>query len=286
MVACVGRGGMKLMVVVQRHLQGKYQPATCRVYEMWIRRFLRYHLPVHPRQVGQEGIAGFVRALNDAELSARTINQALVAIGVLYNNILEQPVDLSKVRPRQPRTIAVGCSRNNIDSVLMNLTGREWLLARLVYGSGLSNTEAARLTMSQVDLDQHAIILENRSTVLPKAIVERLSEQIVVAQGYPGNVSGYVFPSSRLVKGRCWHVSPSSLQKALKIANDQAGVMPRVDTRALRQSFMEHLLEAGYDVRTVQKIMGYTRVERVQKVKERIERRNVVSPMDTLEIKL
>jgi hypothetical protein len=59
-MACVGRGGMKLIDVVQKRLQSKYQPATCRIYELWIRRYLRYHLPAHPREVGQNGVTGFV----------------------------------------------------------------------------------------------------------------------------------------------------------------------------------------------------------------------------------
>lgn len=145
--------------------------------------------------------------------------------------------------------------------------------------SGLSVSECARLRIRQLDFGTNLVILNNRTTVLPDLGREQLQAQATLARDWPGNVEGYVFPSSRMHGGRCWHVSPSSLQKALKQA---APGDRRITPRVLRHSFVLRLLEAGYDVRTVQEVSGFADVESVMVYQRMLDTRGVVSPLDEL----
>lgn len=272
---------MKLFATLRRRLvEAEYLPATRINYERWARRYARFIAPVHPRQAGQAGVAKYITHLAvECNLSGSSQNQALDALVFLYD-CLEIPIDTRGLRAKVGRRLQTTASPGEILPVIEALPDRERLMALLIYGSGLSLQQAAALRMEQVDLVAGLLRIGKHGRPLARRCIEPLGSQIDAARGWPGNVAGYVFPSSRIAGGRCWHVSPASLQKAL--ASAQRGSARRITPRVLRASFVAGLLDR-YDVKTVQEVCGYADIGPLVRRQEQARRlREVVSPYDAL----
>lgn len=268
---------MKLLDHVRQVMtEMEYTPATIRTYARWMVRYIHFHQLQHPARLGRAGIERYITHLAVVKHTASsTQNQALDALVLLYQ-IIEQPVDVGGLRARTSRRLPETASKREIMAVIDRLSGRDWLMAVLCYGSGLTVSECAKLRIRQLYFMTNSIILTHRVTVLPDLGREQLQAQAALARDWPGNVDGYVFPSSRMHGGRCWHVSPSSLQKAMKrVAPEHKRITPQV----LRASFGQHMLER-YDPRTVQEALGHRNV----KTTLRLERKRMPeSPLDALE---
>ena len=237
----------------------------------------------------------------EKKVAASTQNQALNALLFLYRFVLEQPPDfpIDSVRAKRPKRLPVVLSRAEIAQVLSCLQGRHQLMAKLLYGSGLRLMECVRLRVKDLDFDQHQIIVrdgkgsKDRITVLPDTLIEPLQillfrrkrlHQKDLTQGagsvylpfaldrkYPAAseewIWQYVFPSDQLSidprSGICrrHHVNPNTLQKAVRRAAALAEIDKHVTPHALRHSFATHLLENGYDIRTVQELLGHKNVK-------------------------
>lgn len=274
---------MKLMAVVKGRLaEAEYRQATQDTYERWIRRYVRYFLPQHPRQVGQAGVDGYITYLAaEREMSASSQNQALDAIKFLYD-CLEIPVETAHLRARVGRHQPETASYREIMPVIDLLADREKLLALLIYGSGLSLNQACELRLGQVDLAKAALHVGKHGRPLAARCVQPLRQQIERASDWPGNVAGYVFPSSRIVNGRCWYVSPTSLQKAMNAVCKKLGLARHITPRVLRHSFVSGLLDE-YDPRTVKEVCGYTNVETLVRRQDQQRITNtVISPFDAV----
>jgi integrase len=270
---------MKLMAVIrQRLIEAEYLPATRVQYERWIRRYVRHHLPRHPRETRRDGAVAYLTHLATVDrVAASTQNQALDAVAFLYET-LGQPIDTSGLRAKMPRRVAEMYSHAEIMAAIDRLAGRDRLMASLCYGSGLGIGQCAKLRCEQVDFEQQCVAVGRRDVPLPSFGRDDLRAQVALAWGWPGNVDGYVFPSTRLHGGRCWHVSPSSLQKAMRAA--QRGQSRIILPRDLRRAFADRLLEQ-YDVRTVQEVAGGDLRALIAR-KDALTRRAVVSPFDNL----
>jgi integron integrase len=230
-------------------------------------------------------------------VSAATQNQALAALLFLYKEVLNIDLpwlgDIPRAKAAQ--RLPVVLTREEVQAVLAHLQGTYQLMARLLYGSGLRLCEALRLRVKDLDFDYQQLIVregkgnKDRVTVLPISLIEplkthllkvkRLHEQDLrsglgrvsmpdaLARKYP-NASlewgwQYVFPSSSLSRdprsgaiGR-HHASPSGLQQAVKKAVQQAGLNKPAGCHTLRHSFATHLLESGYDICTIQELLGH-----------------------------
>jgi len=234
-------------------------------------------------------------------VAASTQNQALNALLFLYREVLQQDLDLPihAVRAKRPKHLPTVLTREEVRRVLAQLSGTHRLMAQLLYGSGLRLMECVRLRVKDVDFAQHQIIvrdgkgMQDRVTMLPDSLVTPLQEHLQrvkrlhdedLARGY-GSVYlpfalerkypnahrewiwQYVFPSDRLSRDprsgivRRHHISESSLQKAVKQAGRLAGINKRVTCHTFRHSFATHLLESGYDIRTVQELLGHKDVK-------------------------
>ncbi len=234
-------------------------------------------------------------------VSASTQNQALSAILFLYRTVLETPLDfpIDAVRARRPIHVPTVLSRAEVHQVLSCLTGQSQLMSQLLYGGGLRAMECARLRVKDLDFSLREIVVrdgkgeKDRFTILPEALVVPLQEQLQLTkriheqdlrQGYGAVylpyalerkfptanrewIWQYVFPSRRLALDpragvvRRHHVSPSGLQKQVRLAAKLAGVQKRVTCHTFRHSFATHLLENGYDIRTVQELLGHKDVK-------------------------
>jgi integron integrase len=230
-------------------------------------------------------------------VSASTQNQALCAIIFLYKYVLERKIgDIGEVvRARQSRHVPVVMIREEVKAVLDNLSDDKWIIAYLMYGAGLRLMECLRLRVQDLDFSKNQITIRNgkgdkdRVTMFPESVKKPLVEHLnkvkkmhesdiakgfgrvlmpdALARKYP-NASKewrwqWVFPQKTLwhnvrtgEHGR-HHVHESLIQKSVKDAVTKAGLIKRATCHTFRHSFATHLLEDGYDIRTVQELLGY-----------------------------
>ena len=260
-----------------------YSDNTIKTYSRWIVRYIVFHQMTHPEKMGIVQVNQFLEHLAVAGNSAAsTNNQALDALAWMYRAVIKQPIDrdIRYQRAKTGRRLPETASNTEIVAVINELPDKYRLMARLVYGAGLSLNEVSTLRMQSVNFERGAITVSGRETVMPQLVYGDLRRQVEIASTWPGNVDGYVFPSSRLVGGRCYHVSPSSLQKAMKQAARRVGVDRRITPRVLRHSFALHLIDAGYNVRTVQELMGHRSVRQTLVYKRMADKKHVRSPLD------
>jgi integron integrase len=258
------------------------------------------------------------------KVSASTQTQALSALLFLYRNVLGRRVgDLGDlVRARKSERIPVVMTRDEVKAVLERLDGDAWLAASLMYGSGLRLMECLRLRVQDLDFSRCEITVrdgkggKDRMTMLPESLKEalrkhlkqvRVVHQADLADGWGGAPLPaaldrkyprapfdwrwqWVFSQERRWKntktgeqGR-HHMHPTILQRAVKEAVRQAGVTKHVGCHTLRHSFATHLLEAGYDIRTIQELLGHKSVSTTMIYTHVLNRggRGVRSPVDGL----
>ena len=233
-------------------------------------------------------------------VSASSQNQALNALVFFFRNVLKIELgDIGEfTRARLPVRVPVVLSKREVSQLLNALSDRHALIAGLLYGSGLRIMECIRLRVKDIDLDQSQIMVrdgkgrKDRITILPDKYHEPLKKQLEFAKQrheedlkegmgdvyiWPSlerkykNASKewiwqYVFPADnysvdpRSNKTRRHHIHGSTLHKAIKKAAQETGIAKRVSCHTLRHSFATHLLEDGYDIRTVQELLGHADV--------------------------
>jgi integron integrase len=250
----------------------------------------------HPRELGAADVGAFLTSLAvDRGVAAATQNQAASALVFLYENVLRQPLArVDVVRPKEPVRIPTVLSTEEVMVVLDELTGVHRLVASLLYGSGVRLREALRLRVKDVDLARREIALRDtkgergRHTVLSHHSAERLGTYLRVIRGMherdvrrqvrvplPGAFAKksplawrdwpwyWVFPAHRTrwdaeaEVGWRHHLHASAVQRAVRNAARSAGLSKRVTCHTFRHSFATHLLAAGYDIRTVQELLGH-----------------------------
>lgn len=268
-------------MVKQRMMEMEYTDDTRRLYAMWIVRYIHFNQKRHPAELGQNEIERFLEYLAVKQnLSASSCNQALTALKFLYQTILGREIHIkpSKRRHSIPQT----ASRPEIELIISKLAPKYQLMAFLCYGAGVSIGECVRLKVSDIDIDNMEIAMGGRSTVLPEKIVSSVQQQINLARFWPGNSECYLFPSCKIHHGRCWFVSESSLQKAMKKAASDTGLSRQLTPKILRHSFIRHLLQAGYNARTVQNVAGFASVKSVMVYQRMNDMQNVISPLENI----
>jgi integron integrase len=262
------------------------------------------------------------------QVSASTQNQAFSALLFLYREVLNQELKLvdNVVRAKRVTRVPVVCTRTEVEQVLAHLHGTKWLMASLLYGAGLRLMDCLRLRVKDIDFDYRQITVrdgkgqKDRITMLPATLVEPLKVHLKkvnmlhdqdLSRGF-GDVylpdalerkypkAGcewawqYVFPSGKLSidprsgKTRRHHVAEAVLQKAVKEGIRAAGISKAGSCHTLRHSFATHLLEAGYDIRTIQELLGHKDVSTTMIYTHVLQQggRGVVSPLDGIRISL
>lgn len=292
----------KLMDQMHEALRSRhYSRRTEKAYCLWVLRYIYFTGGRHPATMGAEEVNLFLThlAVNE-ELSASTQNQALAALLFLYRNVLGRDVgDLGAViRAKKSKRLPVVLSRDEVRDVLAELHGQEWLMASLLYGSGLRLTECLRLRVQDVDFARNEITVrsgkgdKDRITMLPESLkpplirqlrLARLVHQRDLADGWGRarlpDALERKYPSAPLEWGWQWvfpqqrrwrnfrtreegrhHVHETVLQRAVHDAVRRAGIDKHAGCHTLRHSFATHLLEAGYDIRTIQELLGHRSV--------------------------
>ncbi len=255
-------------------------------------------------------------------VAAGTQNQALSAILFLYREVLkaELPWLDAVVRAKRPQRVPTVLSREEVRSLLARMDGRAGLIASLLYGTGMRLMECLRLRVKDVDFARAEITVregkggKDRRTVLPRALVEPLQQEVAraaalhaadlaagagevwlphaLARKYRSAARDfgwqYVFPALRLSRDprsgtqRRHHVDEAVLSRALRRARALAGITKPLGAHTLRHSFATHLLEDGYDIRTIQELLGHSDVATTQIYTHVLNRggRGVRSPLD------
>jgi integron integrase len=258
----------------------------------------------------------------EGRVAASTQNQAKSAILFLYREVLSAELPwLDNVEPaKSPHRLPVILTPDEVEAVLGRMHGTPALIARLAYGTGMRIMECLRLRVKDLDFKRREIVVregkgaKDRVTMLPQRLVEPFNAHLArvrhlheddlqagagevylpyaLERKYPsaGRQWGwqYVFPSIKLSTDprsgalRRHHADPKPVQRAMQQALRRAGIAKPATLHTLRHSFATHLLEAGYDIRTVQELLGHADVSTTMIYTHVLNRggRGVLSPLD------
>jgi integron integrase len=258
----------------------------------------------------------------EENVAASTQNVALSALIFLYKEVLriDHPLSLNAFRAKRSTYLPTVLTKEETQSVIQQLTGEHQLVIKVLYGSGLRLSEGLNLRVKDLDFAQRQIQIrdtkgmESRITMMPDSLVEPLKAHLqrvksqhqrdlekgfgsvylpfALARKFPHVdrqwIWQYIFPSGRISKDprsevlRRHHLDESGLQKALKQAVRSAGIQKRVSCHTFRHSFATHLLQNGYDIRTVQELLGHKDVKTTMIYTHVLNRggRGVRSPLD------
>ena len=278
-----------------------YAASTHRSYLGWARRFLRYIDPQGRRQPSAEEVSAYLSFLaTRKKVAAATQNQAFHGLLFLCRHVIgielgDMPESLRAKRgPRLPVVLSVEETR----AVLSQLKGTPRLMLELLYGAGLRLSELVRLRVKDIDFDAGLLTVraakgdKDRTTILPQRLIGPLQRHLAMVrrQHHSDLAAGagevwlpnalirkypaagrewswqFAFPSQKLDAGedgiiRRWHVSPGTVQKAMKEAVRRAGIAKPASVHSLRHSFATHLLMQGVDIRRVQDLLGHRSLE-------------------------
>jgi len=300
-----------------------YSEHTKISYKKWVQDFLNTNLGkenIGEREIN-DYLKNLALKKN---VSASTQNQALAALLFYFRFILNTPVTElgSVIRAKKSELVPVVFSRDEVVRVIGNLNGQKKLIAKLLYGTGMRLNEAISLRVLDIDFDQNEIIVrhgkgdKDRHVMIPQKLVSELRAHIEkvkelhnkdLADGWgavsmPGALAGkypagskdfkwqWLFPQKNRWKnletgeeGR-WHLDESLMQRAVKQAILEAGINKNASCHTFRHSFATHLLEIGYDIRTIQELLGHSDVSTTMIYTHVLNRGagGVVSPLDRL----
>lgn len=300
-----------------------YSRRTEEAYIHWTKRFIYFHGKRHPSELGEVAVTAFLNYLaTDRKVAAATQNQALSALLFLYKETLGIELDWldGLVRAKRPQRMPVVLTSDEVEKLLVALDGIQWLMASLLYGTGMRLMECLRLRVKDIDFGYSQIMVrdgkgeKDRITMLPERLIEPLQNQLERARklhdadlregfgevhlpyalarkyprvGFEWNWQ-YVFPSKNRSADpedgaiRRHHLDESVLQRAVKSASRISGISKPVHCHTLRHSFATHLLQSGYDIRTVQELLGHSDVSTTMIYTHVLNRggRGVRSPLD------
>lgn len=301
-----------------------YSIRTEKAYVHWVKRFILFHNKRHPSDMKEAEIKAFLSYLaNDRHVAVNTQKVALNAIVFLYNKYLNIQIgELGFSLAKKQRRIPIVLSHEEVAELLSNLKNREKLIISMLYGSGLRISECLRLRIQDIDFERRSIKVFNskgnkdRVTLLSPALIPALKatidkalnlQRLDVARGFGPSLPHalqvkyklayqnpawmYLFPSQSLsshpLDGRTCrhHLHQTVIAKKLQNAVKESGLShKRITCHTFRHSFATRLLESGYDIRSVQELLGHNDVSTTQIYTHVLGKHfaNVRSPIDDL----
>lgn len=299
----------------------QYSYRTEKTYMHWIRQYVKFIKPTHPRDAGSDGVKRFITYLvTEKNVTASTQTQALSALLFVYKLYGIDLGDLNLLRARRSTYMPTVLDNEEAMRVIEQLDGQYRIMAQLFYGSGLRLLECLRLRVKDVDFVMQTITLRDtksnrdRTTVLPNEVVPALKLHLAKVQAQhtedvangrgevelpyaydrksPGAAVAwgwqYVFPAGSFSKDprsgavRRHHVYETTVQKRIKEAARRVEIVKPVGPHTFRHSFATRLLEMGYDIRTIQELMGHKDVKTTM-IYTHVSQKGsgVVSPLDS-----
>ena len=301
-----------------------YSIRTEDAYVYWVRRFAKFNTNVSPLFYKPTHIDKFLTYLAIVEkVSPSTQNQALNALNFYFKNVLKItiPEELQFARAKAQARLPVVLTRDEVRRLFNHLDGQYWLMAGLLYGSGLRLMECIRLRVKDIDLSHKCIIVrdgkgnKDRIVTLDDNLIPHIKAHLEIVRlaferdlqsgfgevylpyaldrKYPNAPKEwgwqYAFPAEkrsidpRSGKERRHHLGEQTLQRAVKKAVRKAHIEKPATCHTLRHSFATHLLEAGYDIRTVQEQLGHKDIKTTQIYTHILERgaNGVKSPLSS-----
>ena len=294
----------KLLDLVREKVQFKhYSYSTEKTYVHWIKHYILFHAKKHPIEMGKKEIEMYLTKLaTEDNVAPTTQNQAFSALLFLYKEVLG--IDISEwniqaLRAQERKHIPIVLTKEEVKTVLQNVSKEYSLLVHLMYGCGLRMNEALSLRIKDIDFGFDKIYiwdsksLKDRTIPLPQKLKEKLKEQVefvttlhkqdlengygsvyipyALAKKYPRaqfeTKWQFLFPMKnistdpRSKEKRRHHVHPQTLGRNIKVAAQKANLNKRVTSHIFRHSYATHLLQAGVDLRSIQELLGHKSVE-------------------------
>jgi len=295
---------------------------TEQTYVHWILKFIRFHNKAHPSTLDERAVESWLTHLaTERNNAVATQRIALNAVVFLYRQFLRQPLedmDFKHAKPSQrvPTVLSHAEAKTIID--LANNPYR--LMFALMYGAGLRQAECLSLRILDIDIENFMLVVrhgkgrKDRTTLLPQALIADIQQQVehvkaihtmdlqrglgevylpdALARKYPTAALQtkwqYLFPSSR--PGPCprtgvirrHHLHHSAVRKHLTACVNKSAIAKHISCHTFRHSFATRLLEQGYDLRTIQQLLGHTDVKTTEIYTHVVKRGKlgVVSPFD------
>lgn len=278
--------------------------STEKSYCYWIRHFIRYHNYGSPDEIESDDVTAFLTYLAvSRQVSPNTQNQAFNALLFLFRYVLSVPLEnIDAVRAKETRRIPVVLNSNEVNNIISQLKPPFKTMVQLAWGSGMRKTEILRLRIKDIDFDRQSITVregkgrKDRITILPQCAVNDIQAAILrtehfhrldlaegfgtvempfaLAKKYPNQARSlhwkFVFAANRRSidprsgEERRHHIHTSALEKQLRKAVNETGIRKKVSTHTFRHTFATQLLEGGYDIRTVQELLGHSDVKTTQ----------------------
>lgn len=299
-----------------------YAYQTEKTYCLWMKRFIRFHEHKHPENMGAQEINAYLSFLATRyNCSPGTQRVVLNALVYLYRKFLGRELEpLLFEHARQKRRLPTVLSHGEVAQILEQMTGVHRVMVELLYGAGLRLNELLSLRVKDIDFELSTITVrsgkgdKDRTTLLPERLKDPLREQIgfveklhrrdledgygeaympyALGKKYPSESRRlgwqFVFPATRVGPDprtgalRRHHLHPSALRRHIRKAHRSAGIIKSVNCHTFRHSFATRLLEKGYDLRTIQKLLGHSDVKTTE-IYTHVLRRGplgVISPLD------
>ncbi len=275
-----------------------YSRKTLKTYALWSRKFQRFLKDKPPAELGSDDVKAYLTHLAvDCHVASTTQNQAFNSLLFLYRHGLKREFGELRDVPRAKRSqyVPVVLSRNEIDAILAHLEYPFDLIVKMLFGCGLRLFECLQLRLRDFNFDAGILTIhgkgkKDRTVPLPESAIDELHRQIQqvselhgkdLAAGYAGVflddaverkypqapkelLHQWYFPQQTLTlveetgELRRYHIHESRLQRALYVAVRKAKIPKRVTAHTFRHSYATHLLQANYDIRTIQTKLGHS----------------------------
>ncbi len=291
-------------------------------YLYWAHQFIRFHKLKSEKEINSEKVEAFLSHLaSHRSVAINTQKTALNALVFLLKRFLDiSDLDISFHRAKTPRRVPTVMSEEECQRVLEEMRGPTQTIAMLMYGSGLRLSECLRLRVKDIDFSMNNLVIrqgkgrKDRVTILPAILQEKLQAQIQYVEAvhrqdllnghgavflpdaldrkYPNAATElgwqYIFPGPGLSRDprsgvmRRHHLMDRSVQKAVKQAIRKAGINKQASCHTFRHSFATRLLESGYDIRTIQELLGHEDVATTEIYTHVVRQgaKGVISPLD------